>query len=194
MCYGIRRAERLNLWQATQRAIYQRVQDYEDLRFRVTDGGRSIHAHNPTGRTIEELMVETSVLLGAPEQEGPDALGAGAVADEVETDQKVEYSSLRLEAGHGSDEDTLPSAHRQESFLYTAAVVAGGFLYGPPGGRRPSTSFCSPGQQQEYAFCRREIRARVRRAYHQGVRDSLSRLGGAGVCAGRSRSCRSGRG
>jgi hypothetical protein len=111
MCYGIRRAERLNLWQATQRAIYQRVQDYEDVQFRVADGGRTIHAHNPTGRTIEELMVETAIPLGAPEQAGPDALGAGAVADEGETAQEMEYASLRLQVGQKPDGATRYLAH-----------------------------------------------------------------------------------
>ena len=102
MCYGIRRAERLNFWQATQREIYQRMQDYEDILFRVTDAGRTIQAHNPTDRTIEELMVETAVPVGAPEQSGPDALGAGAVADETESTPDPDYASLRFEMGQGS--------------------------------------------------------------------------------------------
>jgi len=126
MCYGIRRAERINLWQATQRAIYQRLQDYEDIQFRVSDGGRSIQAHNPTGRTIEELMVESSVLLGAPEQEGPDALGAGAVADEVEFAQEVEYSSLRLEGGDGLDGETHYLAHIVRNRFFTLPRMAPG--------------------------------------------------------------------
>jgi hypothetical protein len=111
MCYGIRRAERLNLWQATQRAIYARMQDYEDVQFRVTDGGRTLYAHNPTGRTIEELMVETAIPVGAPEQAGPDALGAGAVADEGETAQEMEYASLRLQVGQKPDGATRYLAH-----------------------------------------------------------------------------------
>ncbi len=126
MCYGIRQAERLNFWQATQRAIYQRVQDYEDIEFRVKDGGRSIQAHNPTGRTIEELMVETSVPLGAPEQEGPDALGAGAVADEVEFAQEVEYSSLRLEGDDGSDGEIRYLAHIVRNRFFTLPRMAPG--------------------------------------------------------------------
>ena len=119
MCYGIRRAERLNMWQATQRAIYQRVQDYEDVQFRVADGGRTIHAHNPTGRTIEELMVETAIPLGAPEQEGPDALGAGAVADEDEAEQEVEYASLRLEIGQKQDGVVSYLAHIVSNCFFT---------------------------------------------------------------------------
>ncbi|MXZ21704.1 MAG: hypothetical protein F4Y84_14060 [Caldilineaceae bacterium SB0665_bin_25] len=126
MCYGIRRAERINLWQATQRAIYQRLQDYEDIQFRVTDGGRTIQAYNPTGRTIEELMVETSVLLGAPEQEGSDALGAGAVADEVELTQEVEYSSLRLEGGEGSESETRYLAHIVRNRFFTSPRMTPG--------------------------------------------------------------------
>lgn len=109
MCYGIRRAERLNFWQATQREIYQRMQDYEDIQFRVTDGGKTIQAHNPTDRTIEDLMVESSIPVGAPEQEGPDALGAGAVPDESEAAPEPDYASLRLEMG--------PDANGKSSYL-----------------------------------------------------------------------------
>ena len=111
MCYGIRRAERLNFWQATQREIYQRMQDYEDILFRVTDGGKTIQAHNPTGRTIEELMVETAVPVGAPEQEGPDALGAGAVSDESESTPEPDCSSLRLESDQGTAGESRYLAH-----------------------------------------------------------------------------------
>ena len=111
MCYGIRRAERLNLWQATQRAIYARVQDYEDVQFRVTDGGRTLYAHNPTGRTIEELMVETAIPVGAPEQAGPDALGAAAVADESETEPEADFASLRLVVGQELNEGNRYLAH-----------------------------------------------------------------------------------
>ena len=111
MCYGIRRAERLNFWQATQREIYQRMQDYEDILFRVTDVGKTIQAHNPTGRTIEELMVETAVPVGAPEQEGPDALGAGAVADESESAPEPDYASLRFEMDQGTTGESGYLAH-----------------------------------------------------------------------------------
>ena len=111
MCYGIRRAERLNFWQATQREIYQRMQDYEDIQFRVTDGGKTIQAHNPTTGTIEELMVETAVPVGAPEQEGPDALGAGAVSDETESAPEPDYASLRLEMRQGPASRSSYLAH-----------------------------------------------------------------------------------
>lgn len=111
MCYSIRRAERLNLWQATQRAIYQRMQDYEGVQFRVAEGGRIVHVHNPTGGTIEELMVETEAPVGAPEQAGPDALGAGAVSDEVESAPEVEYASLRLDLDQGPGGETPFLAH-----------------------------------------------------------------------------------
>ena len=111
MCYGIRRAERLNFWQATQREIYQRMQDYEDILFRVTDGGKTIQAHNPTGRTIEELMVETANPVGAPEQAGPDALGAGAVSDESESTPEPDYASLRLELHQGPIRGSSYLAH-----------------------------------------------------------------------------------
>ena len=119
MCYGIRRAERLNLWQATQRAIYQRMQDYEDLQFRVAEGGGTVHVHNPTERTVEELMVETEAPIGAHEQAGPDALGAGAVSDEIETAPEVEYASLRVEAGQGSDGGTRYLAHIVRNRYFT---------------------------------------------------------------------------
>ena len=111
MCYGIRRAERLNFWQATQREIYQRMQDYEDVLFRVTDVGKTIQAHNPTGRTIEELMVETAVPVGAPEQAGPDALGAGAVSDETEAAPEPDYASLRFEMDQGTTGESGYLAH-----------------------------------------------------------------------------------
>ena len=111
MCYGIRRAERLNFWQATQREIYQRMQDYEDILFRVTDVGKTIQAHNPTDRTIEELMVETAIPVGAPEQEGPDALGAGAVSDETEAAPEPDYASLRFEMDQGTTGESGYLAH-----------------------------------------------------------------------------------
>ncbi|MBV7335143.1 hypothetical protein KFU94_44275 [Chloroflexi bacterium TSY] len=72
MCYAIRRAERLNLWQATQKSIYERMQDVEDIQF----------------------MVETSAKIGAPETSGPDALGAGAMSEESMVDT-AGYTSVR---------------------------------------------------------------------------------------------------
>ncbi len=95
MCYAIRRAERLNLWQTSQRALYSRMQDYEDIQFRIADGGRAIHLHNPTARALEELMVESAIPLGAAERAGPAALGAAASADESENPPEVEYAAIR---------------------------------------------------------------------------------------------------
>ena len=44
-------------------------------------------------------MVETAIPVGAPEQAGPDALGAAAVADESETEPEADFASLRLVVG-----------------------------------------------------------------------------------------------
>ena len=105
--------------QNEKRAIYARVQDYEDVQFRVTDGGRTIYAHNPTGRTIDEMMVETAIPVGAPEQAGPDALGAAAVVDEGETAPEAEYASLRLEVGQEANGESRYLGHIVKNRFFT---------------------------------------------------------------------------
>ena len=125
MCYGIRRAERLNFWQAAQREIYQRMQDYEDVEFRVSDDGRTIHLRNPTGRTIEELMVESAIPVGAPEQAGPDALGAAAV-DAGEAAPAIERASLRCELVRGGEESSRWLGHIVQGRFFTAPRLGPG--------------------------------------------------------------------
>ena len=126
MCYGIRRAERLNFWQATQRAIYQRMQDFEEIEFRVTDGGNAIHLHNPTARTIEELMVESAIPVGAPEQAGPDALGAAAVVDESAAALEIEYASIRCDVVRNSGEWSHYLAHIVRNRFFTVPRLGPG--------------------------------------------------------------------
>ena len=126
MCYGIRRAERLNFWQATQREIYGRMQDCEDIEFRVTDGGNTIQLHNPTDRTIDELMVESATGVGAPEQAGPDALGAAAVAEESDAAAEIEYVSIRCNVGQNSEERSFNLGHVVKNRYFTAPRLGPG--------------------------------------------------------------------
>ena len=56
--YAINLAERKNLWIASQRDLYQRMADYEDLLFQVRDGGRQVTVANPTDRRIAAMVVE----------------------------------------------------------------------------------------------------------------------------------------
>ena len=56
--YAINLAERKNFWIASQRELYQRMADYEDLLFQVRDGGREVTVANPTDRRIAAMVVE----------------------------------------------------------------------------------------------------------------------------------------
>jgi hypothetical protein len=56
--YAINLAERHNLWIATQRDLYQRMADYEELVFEVPDDGRTVTVTNPTARRIDGMMIE----------------------------------------------------------------------------------------------------------------------------------------
>jgi hypothetical protein len=56
--YAINLAERKNFWIASQRELYQRMADYEDLLFRVRDDGREVTVANPTDRRIAAMVVE----------------------------------------------------------------------------------------------------------------------------------------
>jgi hypothetical protein len=56
--YAINLAERKNLWIATQRDLYQRMADYEELVFQVRDDGRTVSVTNPTNRRIDGMVVE----------------------------------------------------------------------------------------------------------------------------------------
>ena len=57
--YAVAHAERHNFWIATKRALYERMNDYQDLVFR-RDGGGRISLHNPTARPIAGLMARTT--------------------------------------------------------------------------------------------------------------------------------------
>jgi hypothetical protein len=52
------RAERLGFWLANKRMVYRRLNEYEQLRFRIEPGGELAIA-NPTDRTISGFMVQT---------------------------------------------------------------------------------------------------------------------------------------
>ena len=56
--YAINLAERQNLWIATQRDLYQRMADYEELVFRTRDDGRGVTVTNPTARRIDGMAIE----------------------------------------------------------------------------------------------------------------------------------------
>jgi hypothetical protein len=56
--YAINLAERSNFWIATQRDLYQRMADYEELVFRTRDGGLTVTVTNPTTRRIRAMMIE----------------------------------------------------------------------------------------------------------------------------------------
>ncbi len=56
--YAINLAERRDFWIASQRDLYQRMDDYQDLLFQVADAGAAVTVANPTGRRIGAMMVE----------------------------------------------------------------------------------------------------------------------------------------
>ncbi len=55
--YAINLAERKNYWIASQRDLYQQLQDYQDLRFHESEDG-SVTLYNPTDRIIQGMMLE----------------------------------------------------------------------------------------------------------------------------------------
>lgn len=57
MRYAIALSERHNFWVTTKRELYERMNDYQDVVFRVEEG--VIHLHNPTARTIAGLVIQT---------------------------------------------------------------------------------------------------------------------------------------
>jgi len=63
--YAINLAERNNFWIASQRDLYQRMGDFEDLVFRVRDGGREVSIENPTSRRIAGMMMEQRLPFGS---------------------------------------------------------------------------------------------------------------------------------
>src|SRR6185503_17583806 len=56
--YAINLAERNNFWIATQRDLYQRMSDYEDLELELGAGGREVTVRNPTSRRIVAMVLE----------------------------------------------------------------------------------------------------------------------------------------
>lgn len=62
--YAINLAERLNLWIANERQLYQRMADYQDLAFGIAEDG-SVQLHNPTSRRIAGLSIEYRSPLGS---------------------------------------------------------------------------------------------------------------------------------
>ena len=63
--YAINLAERNDFWIASQRDLYQRMGDYEDLVFLLSSGGREVTVRNPTARRIAGLMVEQRLPFGS---------------------------------------------------------------------------------------------------------------------------------
>lgn len=60
LLYAINLAERLNLWIANERQLYQRMSDYQDLVFGVAEDG-VVTLHNPTDRRIAGLAIERRI-------------------------------------------------------------------------------------------------------------------------------------
>jgi hypothetical protein len=56
--YCINLAERSNYWIATQKDLYQRMADYEDLVFHTSEDGMTVTVGNPTSRRIAAMVVE----------------------------------------------------------------------------------------------------------------------------------------
>lgn len=56
--YCINLAERHNFWIATQKELYQRMADYEDLAFRISDDGLQVRIVNPGPRRIVGMVIE----------------------------------------------------------------------------------------------------------------------------------------
>ena len=63
--YCINLAERKHFWIATQAELYQRMGDYEALKFEVRDGGRIVTATNPTNRRITAMVIEQRLPFGS---------------------------------------------------------------------------------------------------------------------------------
>jgi hypothetical protein len=62
--YAINIAERKNYWIASQKDLYQRLQDYQDLLFHVAqDGGVTLY--NPTDRAITGMVLEQNRAFGS---------------------------------------------------------------------------------------------------------------------------------
>ncbi len=63
--YCINLAERKHYWIATQAELYQRMADYEALKFEVRDVGRTVTVTNPTNRRITAMVIEQRLPFGS---------------------------------------------------------------------------------------------------------------------------------
>jgi hypothetical protein len=63
--YCINLAERKHYWIASQAELYQRMADYEGLKFDVRDGGRTVTVSNPTSRRIVAMVIEQRLPFGS---------------------------------------------------------------------------------------------------------------------------------
>ena len=59
LLYAIHLAERMNFWIANKKMLYERMNDYQDIKFRVVSDAQ-VDIYNPTRRPIQELMIESS--------------------------------------------------------------------------------------------------------------------------------------
>ncbi len=72
--YCINLAERKHYWIATQAELYQRMADYEALKFEVRDGGRTVTVTNPTNRRITAMVIEQRLPFGSVWQGGEELI------------------------------------------------------------------------------------------------------------------------
>jgi hypothetical protein len=63
--YCINLAERKHYWIASQAELYQRMADYEALKFDVRDGGRIVTISNPSSRRIVAMVIEQRLPFGS---------------------------------------------------------------------------------------------------------------------------------
>ncbi len=60
LIYAVTLAERLGFWVASEKMLYETMNEYEDIRFRANSPG-SVTVANPSGRRLEGFMVESDV-------------------------------------------------------------------------------------------------------------------------------------
>ncbi len=60
LIYAVTLAERLGFWVASEKMLYETMNDYESIRFRANSPG-SVTVANPSGRRLEGFMVESDV-------------------------------------------------------------------------------------------------------------------------------------
>ncbi len=69
LIYAITLAERLGFWLASEKMLYETMNDYESIRFRA-NSPESVTLANPTGRRLEGFMVESDVPLEGVSADG----------------------------------------------------------------------------------------------------------------------------